>query len=122
MEWYKLGYHRMKYDNIIKELETRIKKLEKNSCITEHESYKDFPEIGITKHLYVDITNNTLYRWDSKEDKYIAFVTKHHSQDHLINAVEVTEDVLSVVCPIAGTAMSIGEKVVEELEEHIHKK
>lgn len=47
---------------------------------------------------------------------------KDSTKKHISNAVEIAEDVLSVVCPIAGTALSIGEKVVDEIEEKIEEK
>lgn len=41
---------------------------------------------------------------------------KDSTKKHITTAVEITEDVLSIVFPIAGTALSIGEHVVEEIE------
>lgn len=47
---------------------------------------------------------------------------KNSTKQHITNAVEITEDVLSIACPIAGTLLSIGEKVVDEIEEKIEER
>ncbi len=47
---------------------------------------------------------------------------KKSTKQHITNAVEITEDVLSIVCPIAGTLLSIGEKVVDEIEEKVEER
>lgn len=47
---------------------------------------------------------------------------KNSTKQHITNAVEITEDVLSIACPLAGTLLGIGEKVVDEIEEKVEER
>ena len=40
------------------------------SIIIQKNSYLEFPNIGNSNNLYLDITNQVIYRWDNTELKY----------------------------------------------------
>ena len=44
------------------------------------------------------------------------------TKKRLTDAVEITEDVLSIACPLAGTLLNIGEKVIDEIEEKVEER
>lgn len=41
-----------------------------DTSIVQKPSYLEFPNVGNENNLYIDIGNNTLYRWDKKNLKY----------------------------------------------------
>lgn len=42
----------------------------KTKAIVNADSYLKFPTVGDSNCLYVDISSNTIYRWDDAELKY----------------------------------------------------
>lgn len=41
-----------------------------NTSLVQKPSYLEFPNVGNETDLYIDTTNNTIYRWDRKKTKY----------------------------------------------------
>ncbi len=63
-----------KYEmDVITDMLERIKKLEETSLkqpVVEYESVDDFPNIGLSEVIYVDKSENTLYRFDETNNVY----------------------------------------------------
>lgn len=53
------------YDNMIKDVITSSQ-----DNIVQKQNYLLFPSIGNAKSLYIDIDNNSAYRWDVSKMKY----------------------------------------------------
>lgn len=44
-----------------------------SSPIVEYKTIAEFPNIGIGNRLYIDLTGNKAYRWDSEKMAYVCF-------------------------------------------------
>lgn len=44
-----------------------------SSPIVEYKTKAEFPNIGIGNRLYIDLTGNKAYRWDSDKMAYVCF-------------------------------------------------
>ena len=54
------------YDNMIKD----VIALSTDKIVVSKQNYLLFPSIGDTKSVYIDIDNNSVYRWDKNRMKY----------------------------------------------------
>ena len=53
------------------------------------ESYLNFPPVGKPNQMYIDITENAIYRWDDEETKYFC-IGRDYNNIQLINGGNAT--------------------------------
>ncbi len=75
-----------KIPNVIQDLSRRMKDLEDNPSteIVESQSYLNFPAIGQAGKIYVDVSNNKTYRFDTDKLQYIV-IGSDYSEIKIIN-------------------------------------
>lgn len=59
------------YPAALRNLEKRVNELENAPTFTEYISFDRFPEKGTAGVIYIDTSDNTLYRWNDDEGEYV---------------------------------------------------
>lgn len=52
--------------------------------VVERESPLLFPNVGNNKYIYIDTTNNEIYRWDEKDIKYYKISYNYNNLKEII--------------------------------------
>lgn len=69
------------------------------SAVVQKPTYLEFPNVGSEEKLYIDTSNNSIYRWDNKDVKYYRIATAELSEQELDY---VTNTVVSNISIISG--------------------
>jgi len=70
------GYYGVPSDNINVTVDPNQKSIKAELVQTQYASKQDFPETGSEKLIYVDKSDNSLWRYDSSEQDYIEVSSK----------------------------------------------